>query len=69
VERRRYNENVQDYNTFIALFPNSLVAGMSGFTRNDAYFKTEEGARAVPKVSFGRPNAPTATPQPAPAKP
>jgi LemA protein len=66
VERRRYNETVQDYNTFVALFPNSLVASMSGFTRNDAYFKTEEGARQVPKVSFG---APSATPQPAPAKP
>src|ERR1700752_4650787 len=69
VERRRYNEAVQDYNTFIALFPNSLVASMSGFTRNDAYFKTEEGARQVPKVSFGTPNAPAATPQTAPAKP
>src|SRR5437879_252119 len=46
VERRRYNEAVQDYNTFIALFPNSLVASMSGFTRNDAYFKTEEGVVA-----------------------
>ena len=69
VERRRYNETVQDYNTFIALFPNSLVASMSGFARNDAYFKTEEGARAVPKVSFGTPNAPAAAPQPAPAKP
>jgi len=67
VERRRYNETVQDYNTFIALFPNSIVAGMGGFTRNDAYFKTEEGARAVPKVSFGTPT-PT-TPTPAPAKP
>jgi LemA protein len=69
VERRRYNETVQDYNTFIALFPNSLVASISGFPRNDAYFKTEEGARQVPKVSFGTPNAPAATPQPAPAKP
>lgn len=68
VERRRYNETVQDYNTFIALFPNSLVASMSGFTHNDAYFKTEEGARQVPKVSFEKPNAPAATPQPAPAK-
>src|SRR5947208_10441965 len=28
VERRRYNETLQDYNTFIALFPNSLVASM-----------------------------------------
>jgi LemA protein len=68
VERRRYNDTVQDYNTFIALFPNSLVASMGGFARNDAYFKTEEGARQVPKVSFGTPNAPAATPQPAPAK-
>ena len=68
IERRRYNETVQDYNTFIALFPNSLVASMSGFTHNDAYFKTEEGARQVPKVSFEKPNAPAATPQPAPAK-
>jgi LemA protein len=68
VERRRYNDTVQDYNTFIALFPNSLVASMSGFARNDAYFKTEEGARQAPKVSFGTPNAPAATPQPAPAK-
>lgn len=68
VERRRYNETVQDYNTFIALFPNSSVASMSGFTHNDAYFKTEEGARQVPKVSFEKPNAPAATPQPAPAK-
>src|SRR3989475_8403414 len=72
VERRRYNEAVQDYNTFIALFPNSLVASMSGFTRNDAYFKTEERARQVPKVDFGTgntPAAPATTPKPAPAKP
>src|SRR5690242_15579136 len=45
VERRRYNETVQDYNTYISLFPNSLIAGMAGFTRNDAYFKTDEGSR------------------------
>src|SRR6266849_5107389 len=72
VERRRYNEAVQDYNTFIALFPNSLVASLGGFARNDAYFKTEEAARQVPKVSFGTPNAPEApatAPKPAPAKP
>jgi len=52
VERRRYNEVVQDYNTYISLFPNSLVASIGGFTRNDAYFKTEEGARTAPKVNF-----------------
>src|ERR1700748_57027 len=53
VERRRYNETVQDYNTYISLFPNNIVAGMSGFTRNDAYFKADEGARQAPKVNFG----------------
>src|SRR5271167_3609585 len=66
VERRRYNETVQDYNTYIALFPNSLVAGFAGFTRNDAYFKTDEGARQAPKVNFDF-NKPAATPAPTPA--
>src|SRR5881296_450455 len=72
VERRRYNETVQDYNSYIALFPNSLVASLGGFTRNDAYFKTEEGARQAPKVNFNYgkpPAAPSAPATPAPAKP
>jgi LemA protein len=72
VERRRYNEVVQDYNTYISLFPNSLVASLAGFARNDAYFKTEEGARQAPKVNFdygNKPATPTPAPGPAPAKP
>ncbi len=70
VERRRYNDTVQDYNTYIALFPNSLVAGFAGFARNDAYFKTDEGARQAPKVNFDF-NKPAAAPiqQSAPAHP
>jgi LemA protein len=52
VERRKYNETVQRYNTSIGLFPNNIVAGMSGFTRNDAYFRTEPGSRNAPKVAF-----------------
>src|SRR6516164_1441213 len=70
VERRRYNETVQDYNTYISLFPNSLVASFGGFARNDAYFKTDEGARTAPKVNFDT-NKPAATPAPqtAPAHP
>src|SRR5579863_1292461 len=69
VERKRYNDAVQDYNTYISLFPNSLVASFGGFARNDAYFKTEEGARRAPKVNFdySKPAAPAATPAPAPA--
>jgi LemA protein len=71
VERRRYNEAVQDYNTYISLFPNSLIAGFAGFTRNDAYFKTEEGARQAPKVNFdfNKPATPAPAPTPAPAHP
>src|ERR1700729_2731482 len=70
VERKNYNQVVQDYNTYISLFPNSLVASMSGFARNDAYFKADEGAREVPKVNFSNPStaAPPANPQPAPAR-
>jgi len=52
VERRKYNETLEKYNVAIELFPNNIVAGMSGFTRNDAYFKTEPGARTAPKVQF-----------------
>lgn len=71
VERRRYNETVQDYNTYISLFPNTFIAGMAGFTRNDAYFKTEEGARQAPKVNFdfNKPATTTPAPTPAPAHP
>jgi LemA protein len=52
VERRKYNETVQRYNTQIELFPDNIVASLSGLTRNDAYFKTEPGARTAPKVAF-----------------
>jgi LemA protein len=50
--RRRYNEAVQTYNTAIQLFPANIVASMSGFQREDAYFKTDQNSRTVPKVSF-----------------
>ena len=70
VERKRYNDTLQDYNTYISLFPNSFVAGLAGFTRNDAYFKADEGSRTAPKVDFdfNKSQAP-ATPTPAPARP
>jgi LemA protein len=66
VERKRYNDSIQDYNTYISLFPNSLVASFGGFLRNDAYFKTDEGARQAPKVNFDF-NKPAETPAPTPA--
>src|SRR6266481_9918973 len=52
VERRKYNEVVQRYNTQLALFPNNLIASMAGFQRNPAYFTTEPGSRVAPKVAF-----------------
>src|ERR1700683_1415574 len=52
VERRKYNEVVQKYNTDIELFPKNIAASMFGFHREDAYFKADEGAKQAPKVSF-----------------
>ena len=57
-ERRKYNEAVQQYNTYIQLFPNNLVAGVSGFEREDAYFRTTEEARQAPPVVSFSPDEP-----------
>jgi LemA protein len=51
VERKRYNEAVQQYNTFIKLFPRSFIANMSGF-KAKAYFTADEAAQKAPEVSF-----------------
>src|SRR6516162_2261095 len=55
VERKRYDDAIQDYNTFLGQFPNNLFAGWAGFKRNDAYFNAPEAAREVPKVQFPAP--------------
>ena len=55
VERRRYNEAIQDYNAYIGLFPNYIFARWAGFQRNNAYFAASETARQVPKVDFSAP--------------
>ena len=52
VERRKYNEVIQQYNTDIEIFPKNIAASMFGFHRNDAYFKAEGAAREAPKVKF-----------------
>jgi LemA protein len=67
VERKRYNDSIQDYNTFIGQFPNSLFAGFAGFTRNNAYFEASPASREVPKVNFNAP-APSTTAPAEPAK-
>ena len=52
VERKRYNDTVQDYNNTLLVFPNSIFAGWAGFKENTAYFKAAEGAKEAPKVKF-----------------
>ena len=56
VERKRYNDAVQDYNTYIGLFPNNIFARWAGFQRNNAYFAAPESSREAPKVQFPAPN-------------
>jgi LemA protein len=70
VERKRYNDTLRDYNTYVQQFPNSFFAGFAGFKANEAYFTASEGSREAPKINFSSPGtaAPQGTPQPAPAR-
>src|SRR6266699_2346678 len=65
VERKRYNDTLRDYNTYVQQFPASLFATSMGYKPNSAYFEASEGSRAVPKVNFGTTES---QPQSAPAK-
>lgn len=51
VERKRLNEAVQGYNSYIRRFPQSVVAGAFGFGEK-AYFKADPGAENAPEVTF-----------------
>lgn len=51
VERKRFNEVAQAYNTYIRKFPNNLLSGMFGF-QPKAYFAADAGAEKAPKVEF-----------------
>lgn len=51
VERKRFNEAVLDYNTYIRKFPQNLMAGMFSFEQK-GYFEASEGADEVPQVQF-----------------
>ncbi len=54
VERKRFNEVAQQFNTAIRLFPGSLIAGFSGF-KEKAYFTAAPEASQAPKVNFEKP--------------
>ena len=51
VERNKYNETVQDFNSYIRHFPNNIIAGICGF-KNKGYFKASPGAENSPTVEF-----------------
>jgi LemA protein len=51
VERRKFNEATREYNTYIGLFPQSMLAGMYGFDEK-GYFQAEAGAEDAPEVKF-----------------
>jgi len=69
VERKRYNDTLQDYNTYVQQFPHNIFASWAGFKSNDAYFTASEASRQAPHVNFSSPApAPQSAPQPAPAR-
>ncbi len=51
VERGRFNEAVQGFNTTIRQFPTNIIAGFFGFEQK-VYFKADDGADIVPEVKF-----------------
>lgn len=51
VERQKFNDVVQSYNTYIRRFPQNLLAGMYGF-ENKGYFEAKAGAEEAPQVQF-----------------
>ncbi len=51
VERKRFNESAQNFNTYIRTFPKNIWANLFGFEKHD-YFKATKGSDKAPKVEF-----------------
>jgi len=67
--RRIYNGNVQSYNSSIQVFPNSIIAGMGGFTRREFFEIEDAGDREPVKVDFSTPPSVATATDPAPVAP
>ena len=68
VERQRYIQTVQDYNTYIRQFPTNLTAMMFGYKPKPNFtVENEQQIQEAPKVDFGQPPAAPAAQQPAAA--
>jgi len=52
VARKRYNDALNTYNTYVLQFPNNIWAGMAGYHQNSAYFNASPAAQQVPAVKF-----------------
>ncbi|HUN84121.1 MAG TPA: LemA family protein [Terracidiphilus sp.] len=52
VARKRYNDALNIYNTYVLQFPNNIWAGMAGYKQNTAYFTASPAAQQVPNVKF-----------------
>jgi len=57
VERMRYNETVQAYNTSRRQFPANITASIFGFKGDYKLFEAPESAKVAPKVDFSRPKS------------
>jgi LemA protein len=51
VERQKFNEIVQDYNSYVRKFPQVIYAGWFGFEKK-GYFEADKGAEKAPEVKF-----------------
>ena len=54
IARRRYNESIREYNTYIQQFPNSIWAGIAGFRPKNEYYTADQGSKTAPKVDFSK---------------
>ena len=52
VERRKFNNVVRDYNTYVQKFPQVIIANLTGFDKK-GYFEAAEGSEVAPEVDFG----------------
>jgi len=51
VERRKFNEEVKQYNAYVRSFPRNIIAGMFNFSPKP-YFEANAGAEKAPEVKF-----------------
>ena len=53
VERKKFNDVVQDYNSYVVRFPASFIADFRGF-KVRPFYKADEAAKYAPKVDFSK---------------